>query len=83
VEWFVLNVEAIVEVDITAADALSELLRELKLLNITLGLARLKQDLRVELERAGLIVEIGEHMVFPTLPTVLEKFAARHRDESS
>jgi high affinity sulfate transporter 1 len=83
VEWFVVNVEAIVEVDITAADALKELHRELKLREITLGLARLKQDLRAELERAGLIAEVGEHMLFPTLPTVLQTFAARHTDESS
>jgi SulP family sulfate permease len=83
VEWFVINVEAIVEVDITAADALKELHRELHLRGITMGLARLKHDLRVELDRAGFIDEIGDHMVFPTLPTVLQTFARRDTDESS
>ena len=83
VEWFVLNVEAIVEVDLTASDAVRELRRELSERGIATGLARLKQDLRVELERAGILDEIGEHMIFPTLPTVLDSFEHRHRDESS
>ncbi len=82
VEWFVLNVEAIVEVDITAADALAELHRELIARDVTLGVARLKQDLRDELEPAGAIDAIGENMIFPTLPTVLEAFAHRHDDRS-
>jgi len=83
VEWFVLNVEANVEVDITAVDALAELHRELKLLGIQLGLARLKQDLRAELAPTGLIDEIGEHMIFATLPTAREAFDQRHGDQSS
>jgi MFS superfamily sulfate permease-like transporter len=83
VEWFVLNVEAIVEVDITAVDALRELHRDLSDRGIHFGLARLKQDLRVELERAELIDELGEHMIFPTLPTVLDTFERRHVDDSS
>lgn len=83
VEWFVLNVEANVEVDITAVDALRELHRELRERGIELGLARLKQDLRAQLEPAGLIDEIGEHMIFPTLPKVHEAFANRHVDDSS
>ncbi len=83
VEWFVVNVEAIVEVDITAAGALRELHRDLTDRNITLGLARLKQDLRVQLEPAGLIDEIGEEMIFPTLPTVLTAFADRFEGRSS
>ena len=78
-----LNVEAIIEVDITAADALAELHSQLIARHVTVGLARLKQDLRAELERAGVIDVIGEHMIFPTLPTVLEAFARRFDDQSS
>jgi high affinity sulfate transporter 1 len=83
VEWFVLNVEANVEVDITAVDALAELHRELKQRGIELGLARLKQDLRAELVPTGLIDDIGDHMTFATLPTVRDAFDRRHVDESS
>jgi high affinity sulfate transporter 1 len=83
VTWFVLNVEANVEVDITAVDALRELHDQLHQQGIAMGLARLKQDLRVELDRAGLIDEIGEGMIFPTLPTVLKAFDQRAEDASS
>ena len=51
--------------------------------DITLGLARLKQDLRAELEPTGVLEAIGEHMIFPTLPTVLEAFEHRHDDASA
>ena len=53
--WFVLNVEANVEIDITAADGLRELARELADRGIHLGLARVKNDLYEPLDRAGVI----------------------------
>ncbi len=53
VEWFVLNVEANTEIDITGADALEELRAELEAKGIRLGLARLKQDLRYDLAPTG------------------------------
>jgi len=53
VRWFVLNVEANVEIDITAADGLRELARELADRGIHLGLARVKNDVYQPLERAG------------------------------
>ena len=46
VRWFVLNTEAIVEVDLTAADALEELRAELENRGVVVALARVKQDLR-------------------------------------
>ena len=55
VRWFVLNVEANIEIDITAADGLRELARELADSGIHLGLARVKNDLYVPLHRAGVI----------------------------
>jgi MFS superfamily sulfate permease-like transporter len=79
VEWFVLNVEAIVEVDITGADALESLRAELARRGIRMGLARLKRDLRDELTPSGLLDRIGEDMLFASLPEVLEAFAERRR----
>ena len=66
--WLILNVEANVEVDITAADGLRDLHRDLAARGIRLGLARVKRDLRIPLERAGLAELIGDDMLFPTLP---------------
>jgi MFS superfamily sulfate permease-like transporter len=77
VEWLVLNVEATVEIDATAADALDGLCDELDRRGVRLGLARMKQDLRDQLARTGLLERIGADMIFPTLPTALEAFARR------
>jgi SulP family sulfate permease len=74
VRWFVLNVEANVEVDITAADGLRELHRDLAEHEVLLGLARVKHDLLVPLARAGLTELIGEDMLFPTLPVAEEAY---------
>ncbi|MFP5342267.1 MAG: SulP family inorganic anion transporter [Candidatus Limnocylindria bacterium] len=78
VEWLLLNAEANVEVDLTAADALGELHDELERRGIVLALARVKHDLREQLERIGLITHIGPERIYATLPVALEAFAARH-----
>jgi sulfate permease, SulP family len=74
VRWFVLNVEANIEIDITAADGLRELARELADLGIQLGLARVKNDVYQPLERAGVIDVIGKEMLFATLPVAEESY---------
>ena len=72
--WFVLNVEANVEIDITAADGLRELGRELADRDIQLGLARVKNDLYEPLDRAGVIDVIGAEMLFATLPVAEQSY---------
>ena len=74
VRWFLLNVEANVEVDITGADALEMLRADLEQQGIVFALARLKQDLRDQLSRTGLLEQIGEDRIFLTLPTALDAF---------
>ena len=74
VRWFVLNVEANVEIDITAADGLRELTRELADRGIHLGLARVKNDVYEPLDRAGVIDVIGKEMLFATLPVAEESY---------
>ena len=74
VRWFLLNVEANVEVDITGADALELLRAGLEERGIVFALARLKVDLRDQLAGTGLLDRIGENHIFPTLPTALEGF---------
>ena len=76
VRWFILNVEANVEVDITAADGLRELHAELAARGVRLALARVKRDLLLPLQRAGLAELIGEDMLFPTLPVAEEAYVA-------
>src|SRR3954469_5240639 len=74
VRWFVLNVEANTEIDITAADGLRELARELADSGVHLGLARVKNDLYTPLDRAGVIDAIGKDMLFATLPVAEESY---------
>jgi SulP family sulfate permease len=74
VRWFVLNVEANIEIDLTAADGLRELARELADSGIHLGLARVKNDLYTPLHRAGVIDTIGTDMLFATLPVAEERY---------
>ncbi len=78
VEWFVLNMEANVEIDITAIDILSELRDELAARNITFAMARVKQDLYLELQRAGFLTGITAEHLYPTLPTAIVAFEQRH-----
>ncbi|MDJ0575335.1 MAG: solute carrier family 26 protein [Xenococcaceae cyanobacterium MO_234.B1] len=78
VEWFVLNMEANVEIDITAIDILSELRDELAAKNITFAMARVKQDLYLELERAGFLKNISDEYIYPTLPTAIAAFEQRN-----
>ena len=79
VEWLLLNAEAIVEVDLTAADALGALHDELSRRGVVLAMARVKHPLRNQLERIGLVTHIGPERLFPTLPVALEAFERRGR----
>ena len=80
VRWFVLNTEANVEVDITALDAVDELRRELTRRGVVFALARVKQDLRDDLDAYGLSESVGENLIFPTLPTALDAYRAWSRE---
>ena len=80
VEWFVLNAEANVEIDITAADSLDLLRKELNDANITFAMARVKHDLRVDLHNAGLVDRIGAELLFPTLPTAVAGYLRAHQE---
>jgi high affinity sulfate transporter 1 len=77
VEWFVLNAEANVEVDLTAVDALDQLRRDLEARGIVFAMARVKQDLRDLLDAAGFVDQIGADHIFMTLPTAVAAFNDR------
>jgi SulP family sulfate permease len=76
VRWFVLNTEAVSEVDVTGVDSLRQLREHLATQGCELGLARVKQDLRDALAPSGLLEEIGEDRIFPTLPTAVAAYEA-------
>jgi high affinity sulfate transporter 1 len=74
VAWFVLNVEANVEVDITALEAMDELRRDLDARGVVFALARVKRDLLDDLDAFGLTAKIGTDRIFPTLPTAVAAY---------
>jgi sulfate permease, SulP family len=80
VEWFLLNTEANVQVDITAIDALDELREELSRRGVVFAMARVKQDLRDDLDAAGFVGRLGEDRIFLTLPTAVEAYADWYRE---
>jgi sulfate permease, SulP family len=77
VEWFVLNTEAIVEIDITAADILAELIDELADRNITFAMARVKQDLYKQLTRSRILKKMNPDRIYLTLHTAIASFETR------
>ncbi|MEJ8655570.1 SulP family inorganic anion transporter [Streptomyces sp. MS1.AVA.4] len=76
VRWFVLNTEANVEVDITALDAVDALRRELERRGVVFALARVKHDLRTQLDSYGLTASVGVDRIYPTLPTAVAAYRA-------
>lgn len=74
VMWFVLDTEAVVNIDITAIDMLEALHNELAERSITLALTRVKQDLYRQLKKTPLVEKIGPERIFLTLHTAIEGF---------
>ena len=74
VRWLVLNAEAIVDIDSTAAAKLQDLIDTLEQRGIQLALARVKQDLYATLLRAGLVERLGSRWIFPTIGTAVAAY---------
>ena len=78
--WFVLNVEANVEVDFTALEAMEALREDITDRGAVFALARVKQDLLARLEAFGLAGKIGTELLFPTLPTAVQAYRQGTKD---
>ena len=75
VEWFVLNAEANVEVDITADRRPGGAARRSSSRRgIVFGMARVKQELRDDLARTALLRHVPKSRIFATLPTAVEAY---------
>jgi MFS superfamily sulfate permease-like transporter len=78
VRWLVVAAEPVTSVDITAADALAELDRELAAAGIDLRFAELKDPVKDKLKRFGLFAEIGEDSFYPTVGAAVSGYLATH-----
>ena len=80
-EWFLLNAEANVQVDITAMDALEELREKLARRGIVFAMARVKQEVREDLRLTGFVELVGEDHIFATLPTAVQAYVRWHEEK--
>ena len=78
--WVILNVEANMHIDYTAAETMRELIADIHAGGARFGLARLKHDLRAQLESAGIMDLIGNDLVFATLPEAIRAYAKAYPD---
>jgi MFS superfamily sulfate permease-like transporter len=74
VEWLVVTAEPVTSVDVTAADALSELRETLQRTGTRLGFAELKDPVKDKLKRFGLFDQIGERFFFATVGEAVDEY---------
>jgi sulfate permease, SulP family len=67
IRWFLLDAQAITDIDVTAVEALHGLREELQRKGIALKIAHANRPLRDLLERTGLAKEIGDDSFYPSV----------------
>jgi high affinity sulfate transporter 1 len=80
--WFVLNVEANVDIDITAMDAVEEVRAKLAGRGVVFAFARVKHDILGPLQTYGLADRVGAGRLFPTLPTAEAAYRAWESEQA-
>jgi sulfate permease, SulP family len=76
VRWFLVDAQAITDIDITAAEALRALYKELQQQGIALKVAHTNRPLRQVLERIGFTTEIGRESIFHSVHEAAAAFQA-------
>jgi sulfate permease, SulP family len=74
VRWFVVDMQAVTDIDVTAAEALDRLHADLKQRGIALKFARANRPLRERLARIGLGGHLGEQDLFPSVHATVAAF---------
>ncbi|MET0152787.1 MAG: sulfate permease [Candidatus Binatia bacterium] len=81
VRWLVVAAEPVTSVDVTAADALSDLDDTLQAAGIELCFAEMKDPVKDKLKRFGLFSRIGKQSFFATLGEAVSAYRATHSVE--
>jgi high affinity sulfate transporter 1 len=74
--WVVVAAEPVTDIDMTAAEMLSELIASLKANGTSLRFAELKDPVKDRLKRYGLFEALGADAFFPTVGTAVEAYVA-------
>ena len=77
--WFLLDAQAITDIDVTAVEMLHTLHQELRAQGIVLKIAHANPPLRALLTRTGLAAEIGTEGFFSSVHECVEAFAKSQR----
>jgi MFS superfamily sulfate permease-like transporter len=78
VRWFVVAAEPVTSIDVTAADMLAELDKELHDRGIELHFAELKDPVKDKLKRFELFAHFGEQSFFPTIGEAVAGYLETH-----
>jgi sulfate permease, SulP family len=76
-EWLVLDLRAVGDIDYTAAEMLIQLHREVSARRIRIVLAGVDEETRALLDRLGLLAVFGADNVYERIRQPIEEFAAR------
>lgn len=75
VEWFVLDAEAITDIDTTGAEALAQTIEHLQKRSVVFALARADEPIPTLLQRYELLARIGVERLYPSNRAAVEAFA--------
>jgi len=78
VRWVVIAAEPVTSVDVTAADAISELDETLHAAGIELCFAEMKDPVKDKLKRFGLFTRFSEQTFFATIDEAVNAYLATH-----
>ena len=81
VRWFLVDAQAITDIDITAAEALRALNKELQQQGIALKFAHANRPLRQVLERIGFTSEIGRESTYHSVHEAAAAFQAANASQ--
>ncbi len=79
--WIVVAAEPVTDVDVTAADALADLDRELHRSGMDLCFAEMKGPVKDQLKRYGLFTTLGTESFFPTVGQAVDRYLETHQVE--
>ncbi len=74
VRCFLVDMQAVWEIDVTAAEAVSRLTRDLRDKGISLRIARANRPLREKLERIGHAEQLGQAAYYPSVHAAVDAF---------
>lgn len=80
VQWIVVDMQAVWDIDVTAADVCARLGEELRQAGIFVAIARANRPLRERLKRIGLVEKLGEPAYYPSVHAAIEEFERRKAD---